>query len=68
MGRKLTKGDVISRLRVSKINAAHSLLRDKKWDRHIQSPCCHVTRGLHIGFRNAKRNPARRPPDVLHEP
>ena len=24
--------------------------------RHIRSPCCHVTRGLRIGFRNAKRN------------
>ena len=48
-------------LRVSRINAARSSLRDKKWDPHIRSPRCHVTRGLRIGFRNAKRNPARSP-------
>ena len=46
---------------VSKINAARSSLRDKKWDWHIRSPCCHVTREWRIGFRNAKRNCARSP-------
>ena len=46
---------------VSRINAARSSLRDRKWDRHIRSPCCHVTRGLRSGFRNAKRNRARSP-------
>ena len=46
---------------VSRINAARSSLRDRKWDRHIRSPGCHVTRGLRIGFRNAKRNHARSP-------
>ena len=46
---------------VSGINAARSSLRDTKWDRHIRSPCCHVTRGLRTGFRNAKRNRARSP-------
>ena len=56
-----------SRLRVSRINAAHSSLRDRKWDGHIRSPSCHVTRGLRIGFRNRKRDRAQ-PPDVLHEP
>ena len=50
-----------SRFSVSRINAARSSLRDRKRDRHIRSPCCHVTRGLHIGFRNAKRNRARSP-------
>ena len=48
-----------SRLRVCRINAARSSLRDRKWDRHIRSPCCHVTTGLRIGFRNAKRNHTR---------
>ena len=48
-------------LRVSLINAARSSLRDRKWDRHIQSPCCHVTRRLRIGLRNAKLNRARSP-------
>ena len=46
---------------VSRINAARSSLRDKKLDGHIRSPCCHVMRGLRIGFRNAKRNRARSP-------
>ena len=39
---------------VSRINAARSLLRDRKWDRHIRSPCCHVTRGLRT---NRARSP-----------
>ena len=50
-----------SRLRVSRINASCSSLHDRKWDQHIRSPCCHVTRGLRIGFRNAKRDRARSP-------
>ena len=50
-----------SGLRVSRINVARSSLSDRKWDRHIRSPCCHLTRGLRIGFGNAKRNRARSP-------
>ena len=50
-----------SGLSASRINVARSSLRDRKWDRHIRSPCCHVTRGLRIGFRNARRNRARSP-------
>ena len=46
---------------VSRIHATRSSLRDKKWDRHIRSPGCHVTRGLRIGLRHAKRNRARGP-------
>ena len=46
---------------VSKIHAARSSLRDRKWDHHIRSPCCHMTRRLRIGFRNAKRNRAPSP-------
>ena len=50
-----------SRLSVSRIHAARSSLRDTKWDQHIRSPCYHVTTGLRIGFRTAKRNHARSP-------
>ena len=50
-----------SGLRASGINAACYSLRDRKWDRHIRSPYCHVMRGLRIGFRSAKRNRARNP-------
>ena len=46
---------------VSRINAARSLLRDRKWDQHIRSPCCHVTRGLRNRFCNAKQNRAPTP-------
>ena len=48
-------------LSVSRIHADCSSLRDRKWDWHIRSPCYHVTRGLRIGFRNAKWNRARSP-------
>ena len=44
-----------SGLSVFRIKAARSSVRDRKWDWHIGFPCCHVTRGLHIGFCNAKR-------------
>ena len=50
-----------SGLRASRINAARSSLPDREWDRHIRSPCCHVKRGLRVGFRNAKPNRARSP-------
>ena len=46
---------------VSRINVARSSLRDRKWDRHIRSPCCHVTSRLRVGFRDAKWNRARSP-------
>ena len=57
MGKRLNMATYFG-LSVSRINAARSSLPDKKWDGHIRSPCCHVTRGLRTGFRKAKRNRA----------
>ena len=60
MGRPLNKG-VRFWIKCIRINATHSSLRDRKWDRHIRSPFCQVIRGLGCGFRNAKHNRARSP-------
>ena len=52
-------------LSVFKTNATRSSLYDTKWDRHIWSPFCQVTKRCE--FHSAKRK-MRKTSDVLHEP